>query len=296
MNVIEIPVTGKKIEYPSSWEECSQEQLRYIFREALLLIAGERDLQEFKIRIFYFLAGIRRKQKHNKKDKLLTKREQEQKYWNVIRAAETVMFMFSERDGQTVFDYNCLQNMFPEVRIRRKKFYGPKSALFNITFGEYRVAYDYFRTFIDEQDETALDRLCAVLYRPVRSGKIDDDIRTDFNPNECARAATRFKRLPVEIKHIIFSWFAACDNYLKSGDIKIEGRTINLRCLFKQEGGGDDAGLGLTGILMGIADTGTFGTMQEVDRTNLYTVMLRLYLWHQENERLKKLYKKNDKP
>lgn len=295
MNVIEIPAVGKRVEYPSSWDECSPQQLQYIFREALQLLAGNINLTEFKIHIFYLLAGIRRTRKHNRKDQLLTQKQQEQKYSNIVRASETVMFMFSEQDGKLTFDFDCIQNMLPEIRVGRKKLFGPANALLNITFGEYRVAYDYFRTFIDEQDEMALNCLCAILYRPACSGKIDNDIRIDFNPNECIHAAVRFKRVPPEIKHIIFSWFAACDNYLKSGDIKIEGRTINLRCLFKQEGSGDDSGLGLTGILMGIADTGTFGTMPEVDKTNLYTVMLRLYLWHLENERLKKLYK-NDRP
>lgn len=295
MNVIEIPGTGKRTEYPSSWEECSPRQLRYIFREAMHLTAGDMELQDFKVRIFYFLAGIRRTEKHNRREKLLTQEERTRKYSNISLAAETVNFMFSEREGRLVFDYYCLGNRFPSVRIGRKKFYGPADALLNISFGEYRVAWDYFRKFIDEQEETALNNLCAVLYRPARSGKIDNDIRQDFNPNNCIRRAKVFEKVPAEIKHIIFSWFASCDSYLKTGDLKIEGRLVNLRCLFKQEEEEKDAGLGLTGILMAVADTGTFGTMQEVDRTNLYTVMLRLYLWHQENEHLKKIYK-DDKP
>lgn len=52
-----------------------------------------------------------------------------------------------------------------------------------------------------------------------------------------------------------------------------------------------DPGLGLTGILLGVVENGAFGTIEEVKRTNLYTVMLRLYLWHLENERLEKMYK-----
>lgn len=57
-----------------------------------------------------------------------------------------------------------------------------------------------------------------------------------------------------------------------------------------------DAGeLGLTGILMGVADNGTFGPVAEVERTNLYTVLLKLYQWHLEHKRLEKIYNKHGK-
>ena len=74
------------------------------------------------------------------------------------------------------------------------------------------------------------------------------------------------------------------------------GRAISLGVLFRQEDKAveeesGDPGLGLTGILLGLAENGAFGTIEEVKRTNLYTVMLRLYLWHLENERLEKMYK-----
>ena len=33
-----------------------------------------------------------------------------------------------------------------------------------------------------------------------------------------------------------------------------------------------------------------FGTVEEVKRTNLYSVLLRLYLWYLDNKRLEKMY------
>ena len=41
MNVIEIPEAGKRVEYPSTWEELNRGQLLFIVRQALLLMAGE---------------------------------------------------------------------------------------------------------------------------------------------------------------------------------------------------------------------------------------------------------------
>lgn len=294
MNVIEIRKIGKRIEYPSSWEECSTEQILFIFKNAIALISGNISLSEFKIITFYHLAGIKRKKKHNRKDEMLTEEQRLRKYDNVARAAETVNFMFSALPGENIaFEFDCVQNLLPHIRLRGKKMYGPAEALLNITFWEYQVAYEYYREFIAEKEETALNNLCAVLYRPKRSGSIDDDIRIDFNPHECERRSKCFSSVAYEVKFFIFSWFAACDNYFKSSDLIVDGQSITLAPLFKSEGSSENDNLGLTAIMMGVADSGTFGNVDGVKRTNLYAVMLKLFLWYKENERVKKMY--NDK-
>ena len=57
MNVIEIPETGKRIEYPSTWEECTPSQVQYIFREADRLLTGDIDPLEF---IILLVSSIRK--------------------------------------------------------------------------------------------------------------------------------------------------------------------------------------------------------------------------------------------
>lgn len=302
MNVIEIPEAGKKVEYPSAWEECNSGQLQYIFLQAGKLLSGEIDLPEFRIRVFYHLAGIRRKQKHERKELLMSRQQCLIKYDNITRAAATVDFVFQEQEGQLVFEFDCVKNLLPKIKIKRKTLYGPADALFNISFGEYRVAYDFYCRFVRDRQESDLNNLCAILYRPAKTGKWDDDIRVAFNPHECIRRANLFRKVPYELRMLIFSWFAACDNYFKSGQIEIDGRLISLSPLFRKTdedtvGVPDaDAGeLGLTGILMSVADNGTFGPVAEVERTNLYTVLLKLYQWHLEHKRLEKIYNKHGK-
>lgn len=302
MNVLEIPEAGKKVVYPSSWEECNPEQLQYIFLQAGKLLNGEIELSEFRIRVFYHLAGIRRKQVHERREKLLIRQQRLVKYDNITRAARTVDFVFREQDGQLIFEFGCVRNLLPELRIKRRKFYGPADALFNISFGEYRVAYDYYGRFIRCRQESDLNNLCAVLYRPAQSGKWDDDIRTAFNPHECIRRAALFGNVSYELRILIFSWFAACDNYFKTEQIEIDGRLISLAPLFRKAEqetdvvpDADSGELGLTGILMSVADNGTFGPLAEVEKTNLYTVLLKLYQWHLEHKRLEKIYNKHGK-
>mgnify|MGYP007002112990 FL=1 len=302
MNVIEIPETGKRIEYPSTWEECSPSQVQYIFREADRLLTGDIDPLEFRIRIFYHLAGIIHQKKHQHKERLLTEEQQRIKYENIIRASETVGFMFQKQGNQLIFKFDCIRNLIPRLKINHRVLHGPAEAFFNITFGEYRVAYDYYIRFVRDHDENDLNNLCSVLYRPARSGTWNDDIRIEFNPYECYRQAKLFHKVAPEVRSFIVSWFGACDNYFKTGQIEIDGRLISLAPLFRnadsETNGVPDADtgeLGLTGILMSVADNGTFGPVSEVEKTNLYTVLLKLYQWHLEHKRLEKIYNKHGK-
>lgn len=297
MNTIEIPEIRKKVAYPASWDECNREQIRFIFRQVLRLIGGNIGMTEFKIRVLYFLTGIKRKKRHERKEKMLTEEQLAQKYLNVVMAADTINFMFQEQSGQQLFEYNRIGNVIPVIRRGMKRVYGPSEALFNITFGEYIVAFDFFRRYVEHKDENDLNKLCAVLYRARRKGKMDNDIRVEFNANECVRRARWWRRVALVDRFIIYSWFAACDNFFKTGDIEVDGNRISFRGLFKQSGG-DELGekdLGLTGVLMSVAESGTFGTLEDVNRTNLYTVLLKLYHWHLEHKRMEQKNNKNGK-
>lgn len=295
MNVIEIPEAGKRVEYPSSWEEMSREQLLYVFRQGARLIAGEVSVAEFKVLVFYHLTGIKRKRRHNRRDRYLTEADFQRKYGNVALAAETVGFVFTEEEGRLVFNFDRVTNPLPTVRVGRKVMHGPDTALFNVTFGEYQVADDYFRRYMESREEGDLNALCAVLYRPGRRGKVSGDAREEFDPHACLRRAGMFRKLSFEERFVILSWFSACDRYFKVGEIEVDGRVISLAPLFKRAGdpgeGEEPEGLGLTGILLGVAENGAFGTVEEVKRTNLYTVMLRLYLWYLDNKRVEKMYR-----
>lgn len=297
MNTIEILEVSKKMEYPSSWNECNRKQIRFIFREAIKLIGGDIGMLEFRIRVFYFLTGIRRKRRHERKERMMTEDQLAQKYMNVVEGANTIDFMFREQKGLPLFEYSRVGNVLPVIRSRMKRMYGPVEALFNISFGEYMVAFDFFRRYVDHKDVSDLNKLCAVLYRPRRKGEINNDLRIDFNASECVRRAKWWCRVPFEDRFIIYSWFAACDNFFKTGEIEVDGQRISFQGLFKQSGGGELGvkDLGLTGVLMSVAEAGTFGTLENVNRTNLYTVLLKLYHWQVEHKKMEQKSKKHGK-
>lgn len=297
MNTIEIPQIGKTIEYPSSWDECTPRQIRFIFRMAVSLLNGKMELQEFKVRVFYHLTCMKRRWRHERKERRMTDQDRNLKYENVYLCSETVGFMFEEKkENEYLFFYDYVMQMFPKFRCCGRRVYGPSDALFNITWGEYMVAADFCRAYVESKNEADLNKLCAVLYRPRRwRYRNTDDPRIPFNANECVRRSRWFRRMPFAYRFLIYSWFSACDNYFKTGNIQVDGQEISLRPLFKTAGTNTELGLkdlGLTGIAMSVAESGVFGSIAEVNQTKLYMVLMKLYQWHVEHKRLERQLKK----
>lgn len=287
MNTLEIPSLGKQIHYPSCWEECTTDQVLYIFRLAPSLLAGKMSRLDFLLAVFLKLSGIPVLHP-DLADRMLSAEQRIQKYENIYQACQTIDFMFEKQDDRFLFNYTCLSPQLPLLRSGIRKLYPPATALFNLSFGEYRVAADMFAAY-KNNDSSAGDKLCAVLYRPVH-GKYKE--RLAFDVNECMYRAGKLRLLP-EVKMYVAAWFDCCDKYIKTGDIQLEGRIYNLSCLFSAavaEDATDDTdkegNLGLMGIKLALAESGTFGSMEDVDKANLYDVLLKLYQWYRDNEKL----------
>lgn len=291
MNRLEIPDVQATVEYPSSWEECSGKQVLFIFRHALLLLAGKISVLDFLLHVFFELAGIRVVHPELS-DRRLTYEQRERKYENICRACETINFMFEHQDGKTTFRYDQVENQVPDLRIGLSTWHSPEDGLLDLTFGEYRQVVDLMRSYRTGNADKDLDKIIAILYRP--AGK-DGQRRKAFDRHECESRASRASKISPEMRFYVVSWFSSCDNYLKTGDLMIEGRYYNLSCLFTRQPDTEededlvdhDGNLGLLGIQMAIAESGTFGDMESVDRANLYSVLLKLYQWKKENDKLK---------
>ncbi len=300
MNTIEIPDLGVVRTYPSEWEEMNQEQLLYVMKYALFLITGQMSLLEFKVKVLYYLIGIKRTEKHNKKEaKELTQDQREQKYDNIASLLSTIDFMFTEHEGKPVFNFECIDNLLPEITVPGVgKTYGPMMALLNCKFGEYMAAYEAFRLFREEREEEYINLLCAILYRPrikkykklLKDPDYKGGEREVFNMSLAERRAKKFEKVPAHIKYAVFNWFGSCDNYIKSGNITVEGKIINLGELFRSEdsGSSDSDELGLTAIMYNIADTGTFGDIEGVNEAELYDILIKMYCAKKESDKLKK--------
>jgi len=286
MNKLEIPSTGSVLMWPSSWEECTQRQIRHIFRLTPHLLSGKIDLTTYKLALFYALTGLRMANPELG-DRHLTTEQRMEKYDNIRRACETIGFMFDHtEDGKTVFSYNEVNCQIPYLTVRGRKWMAPAPALTGMTFGEYRMAMDQmmkYRSGIKEAGNTMM----AILYRPVR---MRSGMRIPFDADECSR---RGRKLAIANDVVFYAatWLASCDRFLKTQNFEVEGHTVNLSCLFRvedNESEGETESLGLIGVQLALAESGTFGDMEGVDRANLYTVLLKLYQWKKEHDKIRK--------
>ena len=288
MTTVEIPAIGKAFSYPSTWEECDAAQIQGIFDLALPLLAGDISKLDFQLSVFHLLTGLPMMHP-DRFDKHLTRDQRDDLYSNRYQLCQTLDFMFENRGDQLVFVYRNVSNQIPVIRMGLKSCHAPADALTDMTFGEYRMAQEYLRLY-RSGDEGAVDVLISILYRPIKDG-----VRIPFCPTDCRNRARHAKRLPQSVKFYALSWFAYCDNYIKTGTIAVEGIEMSLSSLFTPDDSGDRTGanLGFLGIQLAIADAGTFGDTEGVDRANLYMVLLKLYQWKQENDRIKREYDKH---
>ncbi|MGL5682562.1 MAG: hypothetical protein ACRDDZ_05830 [Marinifilaceae bacterium] len=291
--MIEVLINNKKLLLPEMWEELTKPQLMATLRMAIEVTTGRMSVFECKVRLFYIYAGITHTTFQEKKDKMLTSQQRQRKYYNVARLAEMIDFVFNEENEKVSIKFDVVENIIKSIPVGEHTWIGPDTALLNITFGEYRTAYDAFLRYLNSGDSDALNMLCATLYRPRDTAKQYGDLRIAFNPDECLHRADEMKVTPIELRFYVFLWFASCDRYLKTGDLQLEGNTINLSSLFAGSSNEDKNSLGLTGLLLGVADSGTFGPLAEVEKSNLFLIMLKLLQWHEEAKKIKNQYGKS---
>ncbi len=165
---------------------------------------------------------------------------------------------------------------------------GPHDALANCTFYEYKEAYAQWYQYQENNDPAHIDHLIAILYRPVkkylRLNKMRKNFNGDFrqpypvvsNPAILERRKRQVAKWPAHVKYGIWLWFTACMEFLRTGKPVIDGIEIDLSILYKGEGG-SGLGIGLTGVLYSLAETGVFGGIRETGDSNLYDVLARLY-------------------
>lgn len=123
-------------------------------------------------------------------------------------------------------DVNLTKNLIPQFDFEGVTYVGPAGDFSNIRFGEFVMAETYFLQYIDSnfedstlpnmKDPILLDKLIAVLYRPVGVGDeyvegnylYRGDARQKFNSNLIDYQSSRFLELDLAIKDGIYLWYA----------------------------------------------------------------------------------------
>lgn len=287
MHVIEVQESDARTEIPSCFEEFTSAQILFIIEQFLILEAGVISISEFKVKVLYFLMGLKYTPKSFQKEKRMLPEELENKHCNIAQLTELLDFLFLKEQKQKkdiiTFNFKSVKNLVPEIKLNDEILIGPADALTNISFAEYRYACDQYSDFSKTKNHDALNRLVACLYRKERADyetaktslDFDGKRREKFNKHLADEKAKQFDKLAYHIRYAIYLWFRNCTIFLHEGSVTISGNSIDLSKIYDTKGKKDE--LGHAGTLFRIAEEGTFGPIDKVDDTGLYDILLKLY-------------------
>lgn len=233
----ELTINRQTYYFPDRWEELTVQQLLHICH----LTLDKINLNEIKIKLLLYFTGLKvyhRKQRIMQGiEHYLIGSSKECAWWisanDIVFACRGIDFLFKEvRDKKGAYiahDLNSrlVTNLLPNIEITRSfifkfsnsqilKLYGPASGLVNLIFEEYIMAETYLSRFRETGNEEFLHKFIAVLYRPCKSKKeqqdnnYDGDIRLPFNDAFTESRAKQIARLSPEFKKAILLWYDGC--------------------------------------------------------------------------------------
>lgn len=301
MHKLWIPDRDETYLMPSEMAELSTKQYLAFCKVIWMLDKGKISMKDAEHALVLALADIKLTWTYA----LLSAEKKEAIHLNLLQLLPLVKTIFTEKTTESGETALIPSISFIDNKIHTfKGLIGPDDALANCTFYEYKEAYAQWFQYQDTSDESYLDQLIALLYRPkrkyLRLKKLRKNFNNDFrepytvlsNPAILQRRMKQVAKWPPWVKYGIWLWFTACMEFLRTGKPVIDGIEIDLSILYKGEGGGA-LGIGLTGVLYSLAETGVFGGIRETGDSNLYDVLARLYQVKLQMDELKAKSKSN---
>lgn len=218
-----LTINELKLSIPGNWNELNKEQLlsfAYIVRDNM-------ELEEIKIKMLFLFTNI----------KVLIsdpmKIDNVDHFWLIYKKkrflisafdlafiSQINMTYFKENDKNKYSIYPLLtKNLLPFIKIGKKCFFGPSDGLSNLLFKEYIHTETAFHDFVKNNDENALNKLIAILYRPAGKIKPDTidfngDIREPFNDFLIDDYAKQFAKVDYSVKRVILWYYEGCKRHL----------------------------------------------------------------------------------
>ena len=171
-----------------------------------------------------------------------------------------------------------------------KSFVGPQSHGADLTFGEFRHAVTAFNRYNQDHQAQDLLALCAILYRP-RVKVMGKRRRQPFDADHISDNMHALRKMPDYIQWGIYVIFAYFCEYLQTGEFIIDGSTVSFAPLFTSDGSSrPNQSIGMNAIRFTVAESGVFGSAEQLDRTPLLQVMLKVL---DDKQRAEDLLKRN---
>lgn len=258
---------NKTIIFPENWDEITPDQYAWLLK---YMAEEEHTASIETIRVLFtdYILGQRRP---------MTSHKRTNYFALVEELSKSLDWLFRVENNLIMLNYDTTNNLIPKIG----KLLGPLSHGSDLKFREYQEAVVAYNEFTETFEESHLNRLVGILYRPanksINKNDFDGNRRMPFNRYHMARYIEAGKGVPGYLKWGIYLWFAAFCKYLLSGGIFIiDGKEISFTRIFKKGGEPVGTDIGMNAILFSLADTGTFGKVSETEDTELFRVLLKL--------------------
>jgi hypothetical protein len=150
-------------------------------------------------------------------------------------------------------------------------FAGPSDELANLRMVEFCFTESAFIEYQHTNDQSALDRLIAVLYRPQkgilynRKLNPEGDLRKKFNENLIGHYAKKVAKWPWEVKVAIMQYYKAC----RQKKIDDNDRIFN-------SSDGEESINGMWSVLQSVASDGPFGDIDKTAEQYVDSILMHL--------------------
>ncbi len=300
MVAVESPDANFKRYLPESLAECTSEQ--YIAMSELIMMFQycEISYQDMKVAAIYKLLNLKHVENKDSEIEL-------EKMSNVYLLSNYIDNFFDKNGEELILKQDYVHNPVPEQKVLLTKFYGPSDNFMNMTFGEYTDALRMIHDFRVTTDSKLLYILAAIFYRPKKSfhfvkkhlPKYDNDIRVQYNSHQIEKRANKFKYAPIGFIYGFYLLFTSFQKYLVEAKILWAGNEIDLSILFQSSSDEpltDLPSIGMDAIAFTMAESGTFGTLEQVKNTNFWEIIIRMYDLRRADLEKQKQYDAANKP
>ena len=269
MNSIRIPEKGITIEYPSELVELNPAQYSYLLHLAYQLELDKLSLNDFKVEWLYYLMN------------LLPSKDDSAKNENVALLLQTLEGFFIHLDDNKVtLNFNTILNLLPEYTFQQVTYKGPQPLGFDLTYGQFTVAYFVYKDYLQTKNEDALRYLFAQLYTDGQSIEIRSEVLSE---------------MPLHIAAHAFHFFSSIVQHLTTQPITVYGESFPLYEIFDNKSDDDNESvaqeeaypLSLESVLFDLAENGVFGNASELKQMNVYEVLRYLYRKMKDAEKQK---------
>ena len=144
-----------------------------------------------------------------------------------------------------------------------------------------------FHDFHATGDMELLKLLTALFYRPKKAeskskNEYDGDIRQPYSSHTLETRAKSLQYAPIGFVYGFYLLFASFQKYLIDAKILWGGQELDFSILFQSGKGEEESanpmpGIGMDSIAFSIAESGAFGNIEQVRKTNFWQIMVRMY-------------------